>query len=64
MTVAPSYAASSGEYHWSCSVWPELVKPLDKVGGVLKVIGWLPGRCVITLLFDQVLKAVVVEAAV
>ena len=36
----------------------------DKVGGVLKVGGRLPGGCVVALLLDEVLEAIVVEAAV
>ena len=36
----------------------------DKVGGVLKVGGWLPYPCIIALPLDEVLQAVVVQAAV
>ena len=64
MTVAPSYAASSGECSWSWAVRPQLVELSDEVGGVFEVGGWLPGWCIIALPLDEVLQAVVVEAAV
>ena len=64
MTVAPSYAASSGEHSRSRSARPKLVELPNKVGGVLEVGGYLPGGCVVTFPLNEVLEAVVIEAAV
>ena len=64
MAVAPSYGASSGERRRSWAVWPKSVELMDGVGGVLEVVGWLPGRHVVTLPLDKVLEASVVALAV
>ena len=64
MTVAPSYGASSGERRGSWAVWPQSVELMDGVGGVLEVVGWLPGRHVVALPLDKVLEASVVTSAV
>ena len=64
VTVAPSYGTSSGECSWPGPVRPKSVELSDEVRGMLKVGGQLPGRRIIALPFDEVLQAVVVEAAV
>ena len=64
MTVAPSYAASSGKRSRSWTVGPQLVELSDKIGSVFEVGGWLPGRCIVAPPLDEVLQTVVVQAAV
>ena len=63
-TVAPSYGTSSGECSWSGPVVPKSVELSDQVRGMLKVGCRLPGRRITALPFDEVLQAVVEEAAV
>ena len=64
MTVAPSYGASSGERRWAWSIWPKSMEVADRVGGILKVVGWLPGGHVVAPPLDEVLKASVVASAI
>ena len=44
-------------------VCPKLVEDSDKVRGVFKVSGQLPGRCVIAFALDKGLEVDVVKAA-
>ena len=64
VTVAPSFAASSGEPMWSRPIWPQLVKFSYRFFGILQVAGWLPGRCIIALPLNKILESVVEVSAI
>ena len=49
MTVASSFAASSGKPMRSQPIWPQLVKFSYRLFDLLEVAGCLPGRCIIAL---------------
>ena len=64
VTVAPSYGASSDERWWAWTIRPQSVELSDQVRGVLKIPRRLPSCVVVAYPLDEVLKALVVEAAV